>query len=776
MACVVRGIVRAPEGTADPSGDETKRRLGRLGIVAEDRVVPILALLDEASAPVSWRSMDPRGRLSRTVDAVTALVAAAAGERPQIIVLEDLHWADSEARALVAALAASIASSAVLVLATLRDYHNGLTLAPGSHVGECALRQFTAPESEQFLAELMGPDPALGGLKARLVRKTQGNPFFLEESVRALRDTGALSGRPGALTPAHDAVEFKVPDSIRAVIAERIDVLPDAERSLLFHAAVLGQGFDIAILRHFAGLSREQLFIQLEQLQSAGFVQRTRVVPNMEYSFRHALIHDVAYETLLRRRRRELHARAMGVIRRRPRDRVHGRTQLLAHHAAAAGEAAAAYVYGRAAGLEAQAKSRNQEARDHLANALAGLEKCRPTLRARHAAVDLRLEFAQSLFSLGQTEPAQPQLDEAQKRAEELGDQRRLSKVLSNRTLHYWIGGQLTHAIDSEKAALHIARDQGDNEQTLSSTVRLGLIMTDRGDYRAASILLARTSAKFSQDSLHRRFGQLSPAAVAGLASLALCYGEMGRFRDAIEFGDRAISIANDSGHGFSRVYAYLHVGMALLRKGDVSAAPLLERALSLGEETHSDLLVPTCRAALGYAYTQAEGREEGLSLLAEAVSDFEQRAVGRALAMTWSARANLAAGRREQAAELASQALALAEKHEERAQKAWAMCVLGEAYLTAGRDRLAKAEGLFRRARETALARAMQPLEAHCLHGLARLHSRIGQLEIARREFADAVRRFDQLGMDPWLTVARHQQAHTRQDLLARSDQAPAA
>ena len=371
MACVVRGIVRAPEGTADPSGDETKRRLGRLGIVAEDRVVPILALLDEASAPVSWRSMDPRGRLSRTVDAVTALVAAAAGERPQIIVLEDLHWADSEARALVAALAASIASSAVLVLATLRDYHNGLTLAPGSHVGECALRQFTAPESEQFLAELMGPDPALGGLKARLVRKTQGNPFFLEESVRALRDTGALSGRPGALTPAHDAVEFKVPDSIRAVIAERIDVLPDAERSLLFHAAVLGQGFDIAILRHFAGLSREQLFIQLEQLQSAGFVQRTRVVPNMEYSFRHALILDVAYETLLRRRRRELHARAMGVIRRRPRDRVHGRTQLLAHHAAAAGEAAAAYVYGRAAGLEAQAKSRNQEARDHLANASA---------------------------------------------------------------------------------------------------------------------------------------------------------------------------------------------------------------------------------------------------------------------------------------------------------------------------------------------------------------------------------------------------------------------
>ena len=757
MACVVRAIVHATDGAAAPNGDAARRRLGGLGIVAEDRVAPILALLDEASAPESWRSMDPPGRLSRTVDAVTALIFAAARERPQIIVLEDLHWADAEGRAFVDALAAGIVSSPVLVLATLRDYHNGLTLAPRRHVSECALRQFTAPESEQFLAELMGTGPALGRLKDLLVRKTQGNPFFLEESVRALLDTGALSGRPGALTPTHDAVGFAVPDSVRAVIADRIDALPDAERSLLFHAAVLGQGFDIAVLQQLAGLSREQLFLRLEQLQLAGFVQRTRVVPNMEYSFRHALIHDVAYATLLRRKRRELHGRALGVIRRRPRDRVHGRTQLLAHHAHVADEVAAAYVYGRAAGLEAQARSRNQEARDHLANALAALEKCRPTLRARHAAVDLRLEFAQSLFSLGQTKPAQSHLEDAHSLAADLGDQRRLGNVLANMTLHYWIGGQLTRAIDSQKAALRVARSHGDREQEISSVARLGVIMADSGDHAAATRVLTEATRLMSSDIRQERYGLLGSVMVVALGTLSVSLGDLGRFVAALDTADRAVAIAEEGQHGFSLAYAHLHAGTVLIRKGDFQRAiPSLERALATARDTRSELLVPVCQAGLGHARACAYGWHEGYDLLEEAIGDLEHHAVGKAAALSWFAEARLDRGQWKHAKETTERAVLTARENEERAQEAWATCLLGEVCLSRTTPCLPKAEALIRRAMAVAEARSLAPLSARCALGLAKLHWRTGQSASAQGAFDDAGAQFARMGMTHAAETAR--------------------
>ena len=756
MACVARHLLQMPEERPAPTGETLIRaRLTRLGIVDTDRVAALLALLGERWAADASRQFEPSERLHGMVDAVIGLVLAASGERSQIIVLEDVHWADSAARAFLEALVGRVAGTRVLVLATQRDHHAALLRASGRHVLDCALRQFSDADCEQYLTEVLGADPALCALKQLLTRQGQGNPFFLEECVRVLRDTGVVAGPPGAHTLTESVVELKVPDSVHAVIAARIDLLPTPDRLLLLHAAILGLSFDVNVLRDLAGVMRNQLFLQLEQLHLAGFLQRTRLMPNMEYSFRHALIHEVAYNTVLRRQRIALHRRALAAIRRRPRDRIQGRTELLAHHAHAADAAPAAFVYGRAAGLEAQDKSKNQEAQAYLTNALAGLGKCPDTLRNRRAAVDLRLDLARSLYALGEHEVAHVHLQGARGRAVALGDQGRLGKVLSSTTLHYWIRGRLTQAIDSERAAISMARIHSDRVQEMSSKARLGLIMTDRGEYRAAIRLLTDASTFLTDDGLQQRYGQLGSVSTGVFASLAVCYAELGRFRDAMRVGDRATELAESHGHGFSRVYANLHVGTALLRQGEFQrAVPLLERGLSFCRDIGSNLLGPWCTSALGYAYFRTGDHENGLSLLEETVTQDARHAVGRALGFAWLAEARLEVGDIDLALRHAEHAQKLSTANEEAALQAWAAWVFGEASsLAVGAARRGAASHL-ERARELARDAGMRPLLAHCQASLARLH----EPDTVQGSPEDAGRFFEELGMNYWAARTRRQ------------------
>jgi predicted ATPase len=177
----------------------------------------------------------------------------------------------------------------------------------------------------------LGTDPSLEPLKALLKERTGGNPFFLEESVRTLVEAEALRGERGAYRLAHDLRTMQIPATVQALLAARIDRLPLEEKQLLQSAAVIGTDVPLVLLQEIADLSEDDLRRSLAYLQEGEFLYETRLFPDPEYTFKHALTHDVAYSGLLHERRRLLHRRVGQAIETRYADRLVEFAEMLAN-------------------------------------------------------------------------------------------------------------------------------------------------------------------------------------------------------------------------------------------------------------------------------------------------------------------------------------------------------------------------------------------------------------------------------------------------------------
>ena len=188
------------------------------------------------------------------------------------------------------------------------------------------------PESAgELLSALLGDDPALEPLKRLLVRR--GNPLFIEESIRTLVETGALTGHRGAYRLTRPIQAIEVPATVQVILAARIDRLPAEDKQLLQTASVIGKDLPFVLLHAVAEAAEEAVQRGLAHLQTAEFLYETRLFPDPEYTFKHALTHEVTYGTLLQERRKALHARIVGAIERFYPDRLTEHVERLAHHA-----------------------------------------------------------------------------------------------------------------------------------------------------------------------------------------------------------------------------------------------------------------------------------------------------------------------------------------------------------------------------------------------------------------------------------------------------------
>src|SRR5467141_778234 len=290
----------------------------------------LLALLDVPIEDAHWQALDPAQRRQRTLDAVTHLLLRESQGQPVLVVFEDLHWIDSETQALLDGLVESLPTARLLLLVNYRpEYQHGW----GSKTSYTQLRLDPLPpvSAEAFLAALLGDDPSLAPLTPLLIMRTAGNPFFLEESVRTLVETGALVGAPGAYRLAQSLPTIQVPATVQAVLAARIDRLPPEEKRLLQTAAVIGTEVPFPLLQAIAEVPEAALHRGLDHLQAAELLDETRLFPEREFTFKHALTHEVAYSGLLQKRRRVLHARIVEALEALYPDRLAEQVDRLAH-------------------------------------------------------------------------------------------------------------------------------------------------------------------------------------------------------------------------------------------------------------------------------------------------------------------------------------------------------------------------------------------------------------------------------------------------------------
>ncbi len=287
----------------------------------------------------------------------------------------------------------------------------------------------TVEAVEALLQPVLGDDPTLVPLKRLLIERTDGNPLFLEESVRSLVETGVLVGRRGAYRASAKGGTLNVPATVQAILAARIDHLNPEDKALLQAASVIGKDVPLAVLQAVGGLPEEDLRRRLARLQSGEFLYESKLFPDVEFTFRHALTHEVAYASLLSDRRRILHGTAMEAIERLSGDRKSEQIETLAHHAVRAERWPEAITYLEHAGRKAHGRSVYRQAIAFLEQALAALSHLPETREHQIRAIDLRLDLRAALYPLGEVGRSSEVLRVAEDVARAVGDSRRLAWI-----------------------------------------------------------------------------------------------------------------------------------------------------------------------------------------------------------------------------------------------------------------------------------------------------------------------------------------------------------
>ncbi len=713
-----------------------------------------LALLDVPVEDRYWQDLEPTQRRQRTLDALKRLLLRESQEQPLLLVFENLHWIDTETQAVLDSLIEGLPTARLLLLVNYRpEYQHGW--GNKTYYTQLRLDPLPPASAEELLQALLGDAPSLVPLKRLLIERTEGNPFFLEESVRALVETGVLVGERGAYRLARPLDNLLVPATVQAVLAARIDRLPPEEKRLLQTTAVIGTEVPFALLQAIGELSEEELRRGLGGLQAAEFLYETSLFPELEYTFKHALTHEVAYGSLLQERRRALHARIVEASERLYGDRLTEQTERLAQHAFRGEVWDKAVAYGRQAGTKAFERSALREVVACFEQALEALKHLPESRATQEQAIDLRFDLRNAFWSLGDMRQMLDYLREAATLAKALDDQPRLGRVSVYMTAYYRRMGDLDGAVESGQHALAMAESLGDFALQVMAHHLLGVAYHTLGDHRRAIGLLRSNVESLAGDLIHERFGLPGLASVLSRAWLVRCLTDLGAFSEGMAHGEEAVRIAEAVDHPNSLIYAYLGVGCLSLRKGDLSRAiPVLERCLDLCRVFNILLWFPETASALGCAYALSGRVAEALPLLEQA----EQKGAalgtmgGHGLQVGYVSEAYLLAGRMEEAIQLAGRALALSRDHKERGYQAWALRLLGEIAAYQDPPEIAPAAHYYRQALDLAEELGMRPLQAHCHCGLGTLYAATGQREQARTALSTAIEMYTSMEMTFWL------------------------
>jgi tetratricopeptide (TPR) repeat protein len=550
---------------------------------------------------------------------------------------------------------------------------------------------------------------------------------------------------------------LQVPATVQTILAARVDRLPPEEKQLLQAASVIGIDVPDALLAAIAEQPEETLRRGLAHLQEAEFLYETRLFPDLEYTFKHALTHEVAYGRLLAEPRRTLHARIAEAIERLYPTRLADHVERLAHHAFEGEAWAKAHGYLHQAGTKAFTRCAHQEAAVCFERALTALGRLPESRERTERTVDLRFDLRNTLQPLGEFGRILDCLREAEGLARTLGDQRRLGEALAYLTDYFRLMGDPDRAIEYGHQALAIADAVGEFTLRLRANTYLGQTYHALGEYRRAAGFLTGNIDSLDGDRMLQAYGFAQLPSVHSRTCLVWCLAELGEFEDGVRIGREAIRIAESVDHPFTAATAHAGIGSLYVRQGNYEAAiPILERGLDLCRVWKLSLWFPPIASALGVGYSLSGRVADALPLLEEAVEQSEGMRLGgwHSRLLTSLGAAYLIAGRAADALQTTRRALDIARRHKERGHEAWSWRLLGEIPLRAELG-IAEAEEALHRALTLATELEMRPLVAHCHLGLGKLYVRTGKREQAQEHLTTATTMYREMDMRFWLEQA---------------------
>lgn len=714
--------------------------LSDLGIeLASERAV-VLGLLDIAPDDPQWQELEPERRKNRVFSAARAFLRQICRERPCLLIFEDVHALDAASLDFIDDLLKQPPGDALLVLLTSR-------VEMKSWAAHRIVRRHLLPlppeHADVMLRQLLGDTPALASLRRRLIDRTYGNPFFLEEMLRALLASGTLCGESGRYELSTPNPTIEVPPSATALIAARIDSLAPEVKSLIQTAAVLGTEMTVELLRRISDLDEASLRTRLRAAAESEIMYETQLFPTPSCGFRHALTHEVAYQSVLQSERKMLHARVVGVLEDVHRDRLTEHVERLAEHSHAGELWEKSARYHLMAVARAASRFANQQAVQILDRGLGIVERL-PCDRTRaEFSIDLRLAGLAALLPLGEHERISNMLSQAEAIASRIDDQPRLGAILAQMSTAAWVLGQHQYARSCAERALAIAQKQ--QRFSLGLSARFGLVLANHalGDLEAC-IDSSRQIVRELECGLElKRFGWAGYPSVMCRSFLASALMFRGEFEEALPCLQQGCRVADEAGQPYSRVIMHSQMGLYHTLRGEP------ERALTSMLLAHRVAYDGELRTAfapvsgwLGVVLTELGRPQEAIDVVLDAF-DPEGRRVshyGHVYTLDALAFAYARLGHWPKAFGYAQEAVERTRACGEYAHHVSALVRLALLQAQRGPSYWTAAEHIYREALNRAQARRMRPLAAACHEGLALLASRAGRSESALEERTTAL------------------------------------
>jgi class 3 adenylate cyclase/tetratricopeptide (TPR) repeat protein len=739
---ILGAVFQIEEGDNPPQIEEKLRRGLRQLDPALEPALPFLrepfGLPGEDDA---LRHLSAREKRQKTFESIVACTVAESQRRPLVIVVEDLHWIDRTSEEYLTLLVDTLPGTPILLVTTSRPGYT-VRWAQKTYYTQVALGQFDAREVDVMVATLLGADDVPDDFGRRIHEKAEGNPLFVEEITKSLRERGLLASADGKFTWPRNAV-VDLPPNVHDVVSASLDRLDEPVKRTAQAAATIGRRFGLRVLSRVSATPRE-IDGHLAALKQLELVHEARTFPDPEYMFRHALIQDAAYESLLGPRRRALHGAIGRALEELYADRLDEQAAILAYHYARGDEPERAIGCASTAGDRAARVCANAEAATHYRQALDLSRALPPSPEARRREIDAVLKLVTVSATREDIQRDRDNVQAARAVAEQLNDDGRLARLL------YWAGrieyvlGNTPSAIDYAEQSLKTADKDADDALSAPPLNLLGRLYWQQGALPDAVTALERSTEQML------RLGNLVDAATtAGFAGIA--HADAGDFTRAIARADQGVRIADEIGNPFARAAARYFRGHVRSNRGEwAGALEDFEEGRRIAETVGDRFRVYTIMVYEGRAWLMRGDPPRARLILEECIAIAEQ--IGTKLFLSrpkaFLAECLLTLGEGDRAEIIAEEGLRLAEETGERHGSALARRALAQACLRGNPSDPQRANEMIRAAIEIQRENGEQPELARSHVVWADVLATQGDYDGARQVLSNAIDMFRAMGM----------------------------
>jgi transcriptional regulator with AAA-type ATPase domain/tetratricopeptide (TPR) repeat protein len=730
----------APEVVVDKLG----RIADSVGVPRGEMVPPLAALLLIKSAADEDRSA-PEAMKSRIFAATRALLLGLSRERPLLIVVEDLQWIDESSEAMLAWVADGIRASRTLLVVTCRS---GYT--PGwmgrLYGTQISLTPLSRDESRSMVRAGIGAGEVPEPLAELIVDRAEGNPFFLEELLRTIRD-----GKEG--------VQAAVPETVQDVLMARLMRLEHQDRRVLTTAAVLGRDFAIPLLQALLRISDDELGTSLDHLQAGEFLLTQVDSGTVRQRFKHALTQEVAYGAISPAERRQLHGQVVAAMERLYVERLPDHAERLGDHAFEGELWDKAVVYLRQAGVKASLRSAGREAAARFERALQALEHLPQTRPNQERGIQLRLTLRNPLFLLADFGHALEVLGEVVALADSLDAPTQAGLACAHMANAHFMLGNLADGLRLAERARVIGVARGDAPLLAITCCHLGQLLYAKGAFPASVSMMDECLTHLESATSRHRSNMVRVYSVVARCFNSFSLSAQGRFRDAGASAERCLGLTDATDTPFLRALAAWAMGSVLLGQGSIPDAMMrLEEAYQYCRNAELLAIRPWIASDLAWARLLTGDTGAALSLISGAIQEAVSHDLlsQHSLRLAYLSEAQLASGQEREAEESATRAAALAIEHGEDGFRVSALRALAHAAWHRNTPDLEAAARHLGDALSLGEDLGMRPAIAHCHGDLAQVIQRAGRREEAKRHLERAGELYRDLGMLFWLERLR--------------------